>query len=218
MAFNFKVKASELITAGTSVSTLGATVGSNLQSAYNQIQQMSNIWIGRQFDHVSEACNKRTANFNNTIKILTHDLPRSMEQVAQKYAAADDEVAGSVTFSEIKTVTDITPKTHEPTQIEFDETQIQSYTEAFAKDIQTAISNVETLSSKIPSYWLGVADDAWRAQVAGVQNAIRGSANAVINSINTQSDQARLALSGAEEGTKDLGDSITQFLDMLNFG
>ncbi len=218
MAFKFNVTADELIRAATAVSQLGNTTGRQLQEAYKAIQDMSNVWIGNQYDKVSEATNKRTANFNNTIKVLTNSLPNSMEKVAQTYAAADDEVCGSATYSEIVVVEDIVPKTHEATQIEFDETQTQTYTEAFVKAVESAIQSVETLSSKIPSYWLGFADDQWRAQVKGIENTIRGSANAVIASINAQSQEARLRLSGAEQSNIDLSDAVTGWLDALTYG
>ena len=218
MAFKFNVTADQLIRSATGVSMLGNMTGRQLQRAYNAIQEMSNVWIGYQFDKVSEAANKRVPNFNNTIKVLTNQLPHNMEQVAQTYAAADDEVCGSVSYSEIVVVEDVVAKQHEATQIEFDETQIQSYTEAFIKEVEEAIKTVETLSSYIPSYWLGYADDQWKAQVKGIENTIRGSANAVIASINAQSQEARLRLSGAEQSNIDLSDAVTGWLDALTYG
>lgn len=217
MAFTFRVKSSDLISAATAVSALGNTIGGNLQAAYAQIQSMSDIWVGNQYDKVAAAINQRKDNFNNVIRVLTNDLPRNMEQVAMKYAAADDEVCGSVTFSEIRTIEDVNPKSHEATEIQFDETQIQTYTEGFVTEVNTAIANIETLSSKIPSWWLGFADDVWKSQVGSIQSNVRGSANAVVSTINTQSNTARLALSGAEQSNIDLSDTITSFLDQLLF-
>ena len=218
MAFKFNVTADELIRAATSVSLLGNMAGRQLQDAYKAIQDMSNVWIGYQFDKVADAANKRVPNFNNTIKVLTNQLPNSMEKVAQTYAAADDEVCGSATYSEIVVVEDVVAKQHEPTQIEFDESQIQSYTEAFIKAVESAIETVESLSGCIPSYWLGFADDQWKAQVKQIEDTIRGSANAVISSINTQSQEARLRLSGAEQSNIDLSDAVTGWLDALTYG
>ena len=74
MAFKFNVTADELIRAATAVSQLGNTTGRQLQEAYKAIQDMSNVWIGNQYDKVSEATNKRTANFNNTINSFINNL------------------------------------------------------------------------------------------------------------------------------------------------
>lgn len=142
----------------------GDNLKTNLQDVYKNVRDMHSCWFGKRYTELAKAFNKMKPSVDDMIKLVTAEIPNTLEKIAYNYSQADAD--GGLTRPTETTATKIT-EISEPTDtgMKFMAADVEVKKSAVEKCFENAVSKMNDIEGTFKSVqWNSEAADAFKSK------------------------------------------------------